>query len=59
MYEDIKRKYTKLLTKLSEKSIKNGKALGPGNLNIELIKAGPRIIFEIQTKIFDKCIRGN
>lgn len=36
--------------------IKNGKAAGPGNIPIELVKYGPEVLHEILVKIFNKCM---
>lgn len=38
------------------KKTKSGKAAGPGNIPIELVKYGPDILLEILTKIFNKCM---
>lgn len=40
------------------RAMKNSKAPGPGNLNIELIKAGPESLLELIVKIFNKCLHG-
>ncbi len=40
------------------REMKNGKAAGPGNIPIELIKNGPTILLEILTEICNKCMIG-
>ena len=40
------------------KRMKNGKAAGPGGLQIELIKNAPTIVYEIIARIFNKCLQG-
>ncbi|XP_030754536.1 uncharacterized protein LOC115881259 [Sitophilus oryzae] len=41
------------------KNSKNGKAAGPGNIFIELIKQGPDILLEILADIFNRCLIKN
>lgn len=38
--------------------MKNGKAAGPGGIQIELIKSAPEILFEMLTYIFNQYLRG-
>ncbi|XP_044762034.1 uncharacterized protein LOC123319231 [Coccinella septempunctata] len=38
---------------------KNGKAAGPGNIPIELVKYGPDILLETITGLFNRCLKGD
>jgi len=38
--------------------MKNRKAAGPGELQIELIKNVPSGVYEILARIFNKCLQG-
>lgn len=38
--------------------MRNGKAPGPGNINVELMKAAPDILMDVLAIIFNKCLNG-
>ena len=40
-------------------SMKNGKAAGPGNVPVELIKAAPNTLLELLAGVFNKCLDGD
>ncbi|KAL3285882.1 hypothetical protein HHI36_000402, partial [Cryptolaemus montrouzieri] len=39
-------------------SQKNGRSPGPGQVNVELLKSGPDILFEWLTHLFHRCLSG-
>ena len=40
------------------KGMKNGKAAGPGGLQIELVKTAPTAVHEVLARLFNKCLQG-
>ena len=40
------------------KGMKNGKAAGPGGLQIELVKTAPTAVHEVLARLFNKCLLG-
>jgi len=38
--------------------VKNGKAAGPGGLQIELVKTAPTAVHEVLARLFNKCLQG-
>lgn len=47
---------TILEVKESLKKMKNGKAVGPCGIPIELVKYGPDVLIEKLTEVFNKCV---